>query len=324
MSKTVLKSKFSEWQGLDRISSIVHEMRHIFREIVKDDYGLDGEIEFVHAKPAGDGYMASGQIVKVQAKSGLSYITQDTPLEFTTPVNKDDLDYWSKSNFPILFIVYHLNEDKLYCKDVKAYIQKELEIFRRPYKIRFDKKNDEFNLDYFTKSTRPYENTRHRVEFEQRERLLTNLFRIIELPKVYHASILDIGHLKEQDCFRRQHPYVIMNDRLYTPTDIRNFNSPLKQFCDSDVEITTPEEFLYSPENRSHYVFFMNQLIHLHCISLKLNFDEKYYKYYFPRENKKDSEFIAYWESQRTKHQSKRRTCKYYEYGKDNQIKSNS
>ena len=43
MGKTVLPSKFQEWKGLDRISLAVHEMGCIFREITKDDYGLDGE-----------------------------------------------------------------------------------------------------------------------------------------------------------------------------------------------------------------------------------------------------------------------------------------
>ncbi len=67
MPKTVPESKFQEWKVLDRISLIV-------REITKDDFGIDGEIEIVIPKPDGKGYEATGGIIKVQAKSGMSYV----------------------------------------------------------------------------------------------------------------------------------------------------------------------------------------------------------------------------------------------------------
>ena len=74
MPKTVLSSRFQEWKGLDRISTVVHEMKCIFREITKDDFGLDGEIEVVVPKQGGQGYETTGGIIKVQAKSGASYV----------------------------------------------------------------------------------------------------------------------------------------------------------------------------------------------------------------------------------------------------------
>jgi hypothetical protein len=72
MSKTVPATKFTEWKGLDRITLIVHEMGCIFRELSKDDFGLDGEIEVVTPKAGGQGFETTGGIVKVQAKSGKS------------------------------------------------------------------------------------------------------------------------------------------------------------------------------------------------------------------------------------------------------------
>src|SRR3954453_23946274 len=99
MSKTVLPGKFTEWQGLDRISTVVHEMKCIFREISKDDTGLDGEIEVLHEKPGGKGYETTGGIVKVQAKSGAMYVVSDTPTSFASPVEKDDLHYWQTCTF---------------------------------------------------------------------------------------------------------------------------------------------------------------------------------------------------------------------------------
>jgi len=66
MAKTVSSSKFTELKGLDRISSTVHGMKCLFREITKDDYGIDGEIEVVVPKSDGTGYQTEGGVIKFQ------------------------------------------------------------------------------------------------------------------------------------------------------------------------------------------------------------------------------------------------------------------
>src|SRR5882724_3551523 len=123
MSKTVLPSKRTEWKELDRISEIVHSMNCIWREMTKDDFGLDGEIEVVIPKPDGKGLETSGQILKVQAKAGDRYVVSDTENSFASPVEKNDLEYWHKYNFPVLFIVYHPSDNRLYCKEIKTYLR---------------------------------------------------------------------------------------------------------------------------------------------------------------------------------------------------------
>lgn len=132
MSKTVLPSKFQELKGLDRISEVVHEMKCIFREISKDDFGIDGEIEVVLPKSDGNGFETTGGIIKVQAKSGTSYIKQNSENSFITPVKRNDLEYWRSATFPVLFIVYHPQDDKLYWKDIKSYVQSTPTVFQAP------------------------------------------------------------------------------------------------------------------------------------------------------------------------------------------------
>src|SRR5262245_34297106 len=144
MSKTVPSTKFTEWKGLDRITEVVHRMNCIFRETSKDDFGLDGEIEVVTPKSDGKGFETAGGIVKVQAKAGASYVVGDEGATFSTPVEKADLEYWHRCTFPVLFIVYHPADDKLYFREVKAYIRDTPNVFAPPYRIRFDKGRDEF------------------------------------------------------------------------------------------------------------------------------------------------------------------------------------
>jgi hypothetical protein len=146
MGKTVTASKFSEWRGLDRISSMVHSMRCIYREITKDDFGVDAEIEVV--VPKADeraGYETVGGIVKVQVKSGESYVVRDGSESFATPVERNDLLTWNSSTFPVIFIVYHPKDDSLYWKDVKAYLKATPQIFQPPVRIVFDKTADRFD-----------------------------------------------------------------------------------------------------------------------------------------------------------------------------------
>src|SRR5262245_44667584 len=117
----------------------------IFRPTSQDDFGIDGEIEVVMPTTDGKGLEPTGGVVKVQSKSGSSYVIANGAERFATPVEKVDLEYWYHSNFPVFLIVYHPSDDKLYWKDVKNYIDTTPNVFERPWRVIFDKKTDEFN-----------------------------------------------------------------------------------------------------------------------------------------------------------------------------------
>jgi HEAT repeat protein len=148
MAKNIPESKFTELKGLDRISQTVHDMDCIWREQSKDDMGIDGEIEVLMPKVDGKGFQTTGRIIKVQAKSGASYVVRDSDNTFAVPVKKEDLEYWNTCTFPVFFIVYHPKDDKLYCKEVKSYIDTMVDVLRPPHQICFDKAHDEFGLSY--------------------------------------------------------------------------------------------------------------------------------------------------------------------------------
>ena len=80
-------------------------MKCIFREITKDDFGIDGEIEIVVPKPDGKGFETTGGIINVQAKSGMSYVKGDSNDGFFSQVRKEDLELWYNANYPTIYIV---------------------------------------------------------------------------------------------------------------------------------------------------------------------------------------------------------------------------
>src|SRR5262249_26429854 len=114
--KIVSSTKVAEWRGLDRINAVVHGMKCIWREQEKDDIGVDGEIELCRSRDDGEGLVGTGKIVKVQSKSGSSYVIKDEEKRFSSPVKEKDLHYWNGLNVPIIYVVYHPDDNTLYWK----------------------------------------------------------------------------------------------------------------------------------------------------------------------------------------------------------------
>jgi len=59
--------------------------------------------------------------------------------EFFTPVEESDLKYWYNATFPVIFIVYHPEDDQLYWKDVRTYVRSTPNVWQKPYRITFNK-----------------------------------------------------------------------------------------------------------------------------------------------------------------------------------------
>lgn len=318
MPKTVPESKFQEWVGLDRISSTVHAMKCIFREITKDDFGIDGEIEIVVPKPDGKGYEATGGIIKVQAKSGMSYVKGDSETSFYSPVKKEDLELWYKANFPTIYIVYHPDDDKLYWKEIQSYVKHTPNVWAAPFRIAFDKNHDEFTPNCF-ESIRAYAPaTDHsRLSFEQQERLFSNLLKITKLPKVWSAPT---QKRREEDIRRSIKgfvpPFLISNDTLYTFSDLHEDNCVLRKFCDiSFIRKENVHDLWKDDDRKRNYIYLLNQLLGIHLRRCKIRYNRKFGRNYFPRENETALEFKTKWYNLRTKRQPDRLIVKFYKYG---------
>jgi len=319
MSKTVQSSKLTEWKGLDRISLVVHQMGNIWREMTKDDFGLDGEIEVVTPKASGDGFETAGGIVKVQSKAGERYVRYDTESSFCTPVDQNDLEYWRKCTFPVLFIVYHPKDDKLYFKEVKAYIRDTLGVFSKPHHIKFDKTKDEFTASSKAEVCQHAKVSQHRISFEQKERLLTNLLPIKKLPEtLYCATTRRKNHQNIRDEIKGfVPPFCIVDGKLYSLSDLANEQCPLNKFCVGQVSTTPTSDWIGDEERVGDFVYLLNQLLGKHMGRCGVRYNRDFGRSYFPRENSTDTAFKRAWTSVRTGVADERTVVKYYEYGKD-------
>jgi hypothetical protein len=319
MSKTVQPSKLTEWKGLDRISVIVHEMGNIWREMTKDDFGLDGEIEVVTPKADGEGYETAGGIVKVQSKAGESYVRYDTETSFSTQVDQNDLDYWQRCTFPVLFIVFHPKDDKLYFKEVKQYIRDTPGVFSKPHHIRFDKTRDVFTASSKGDVCQHAKVSPPRISFEQKERLFTNLLPVRVLPELLYFATT---RRKSRQSIREEitgfvPPFCVVDGKVYSLSDLSNDQCALKPFCVGKVSTKPTSEWVGDEERVNDFVFLLNQLLGKHMGRCGVRYNRDFGRNYFPRENTTDKAFKRAWTSVRTSVSDERTVVKYYEYGKD-------
>lgn len=321
MPKTVPPSKFQEWKGLDRISLIVHEMNCIFREITKDDLGIDGEIEIVVPKADGQGFQTTGGIIKVQAKSGLSYVKEDNEEHFSTPVSKDDLELWHNATYPTAFIVYHPKDDKLYWKEVKAYVRNTPNIFQPPFKITFDKAQDEFNAQTTFESLSAIAGASPpRIVIGEKERLISNLLKIQRLPRLWSAptSMRSRGKIFHELGIDPP-PFTISNERLYSLGNLQRKGCSLAPYFDNQaVRPENLNKVLEDAEQTRDYVYLLNQLLAIHLQSCGLDYSRDFRRDYFPKGDDDKQEFKRGWYNIRTARNAPERIlAKYYEYGVD-------
>lgn len=317
MPKTVPATKFTELKGLDRISCIVHEMHCIFRIISQDDFGIDGEIEVVTARPDGVGFQTSGGIIKVQAKTGASYVKKDSATAFSTPVRKDDLDYWNGCTFPVFFIVYHPGDDALYFKEVKSYIRDTPEVFRPPLEVAFQKPDDVFSANSKEIVCQHANVSPPRISFNEQERLFSNLFPVTLPQKLTFAKTRRTSFQRVKDEIDGYSPpFTIHAKHLYSLSDLRHEKNVLRGFCDTEtIDDKAVTEWLDDEDMCRELVFLMNQLFGSHCYRCGLRYEPDSRRTYFPRENEKDKAFTRTWTSPRTKRSDTRTVAQYYEYG---------
>lgn len=319
MTKTVLASKFQEWKGLDRISLIVHEMKCIFREITKDDFGIDGEIEIVVPKPEGKGFQTTGGIIKVQAKSGMSYVKQDSDSSFFTPVSPSDLKLWYNASFSTIFVVYHPDDDTLYWKEIRSYVRNTPNVWSPPFRIVFNKTADRFTPDCYDSLCALADVSPPRVSTHSKERFFSNLLRVRRLPWVWSAPTDERNYRQLRQSIQGfVPPFSLLGARLYSLSDLNDESCVLRFHCDTSDIRPEPLESLWNDEDRRRqYVFMLNQLLGIHRRRVGIKYNGHFRRNYFPREDDDSLEFKRDWYNVRTKRSAQRTVVKFYEYGYD-------
>ncbi|PZV10806.1 MAG: hypothetical protein DCF20_20795 [Pseudanabaena sp.] len=108
------------------IMVLVSKAGQIFRPLISDDWGIDGEIEFKNAQCE-----ASGQRIYVQLKSGASYLRsrKDGTKVFSIP-KKRHIQYWQSQNYPV-YLVIRDKDEKMYWMNISEYLKTRTDLENR-------------------------------------------------------------------------------------------------------------------------------------------------------------------------------------------------
>lgn len=125
MGKEVRNTHISGEAGVIKFADYCnrHQPYILFREVLKSDFGIDGEVELTWINEDRK-IEPLGEIMKVQIKtvsSDDSYIRNEKETSFEFYPRKEDIEYWEKykkNGIEILLIIYDNRKDALYCKNV--------------------------------------------------------------------------------------------------------------------------------------------------------------------------------------------------------------
>ncbi|MEH2565224.1 DUF4365 domain-containing protein [Bradyrhizobium sp. AZCC 2289] len=96
-------------KGRRMVETCIHEtFRWLFREIGKDDLGIDGLVEVI-----GDDRKARGRIFAVQIKCGHSFFSEERLDGFVYRGSMEHLNYWVEYSLPVVLII--CNPDTRVC-----------------------------------------------------------------------------------------------------------------------------------------------------------------------------------------------------------------
>lgn len=106
---------FIERSGVNYVASVVNEARCLWRETLMHDVGIDGQIEYVNSNNE-----ATGRIVLVQVKSGVSYFTSETATSIPYYPAEKHRTYWEQAPLPVILVLHNPETRETYWTDARS------------------------------------------------------------------------------------------------------------------------------------------------------------------------------------------------------------
>jgi len=113
-------------RGVNLVNTIItDELEWTFRELLKDDYGIDAQLEIIKNNEA------TGRLIAIQIKSGKSY-TKKTKEGYVYYGKLKHLNYWLNYSLPVILIICDLEEKKCYWQHIT---QDNVELTAKSWKV---------------------------------------------------------------------------------------------------------------------------------------------------------------------------------------------
>jgi len=173
-------------RGIALIEDIVLQMRSGWCPGRATETGIDGTIELYDPTTG----TALSQHLLVQSKAVAASFDNETATHFDYPFSRRDIEYWRKSNVPVLLIVSRPSTREAYWVSVSRYFSDPAR--RLSSTVRFDKSLNRFSDQSFRDlldHAAPADAGVYVGPLAKEERLVSNLLEVASLPsKIYVAA----------------------------------------------------------------------------------------------------------------------------------------
>jgi hypothetical protein len=299
VSKTIRNTHISGEAGVIKFAEYCnqHVPYILFREVVKNDFGIDGEVELTRTNEERK-IEPTGEIIKVQIKtvgSDNSYIRNEKDSQFEFHARKEDIEYWDKyrkNGIEVIIIIYDQRNDSLYCKkvfDADVYIAKEsLKKNRKKNlnSILFDKSENILTTGE-SGFTQKYSNSfKGRISFDLKENLQSNFMKLKLHPKQvyqykskYKTKKAIFENIKSEEA-----PYfIVYGEYIYTFIELGSEYKVFKEkVISTDEKHFIPySEIVESNVLKNHYVELLNEHLRSFLWNKKIVYSKDYKRYYF-------------------------------------------
>jgi hypothetical protein len=291
-----------------------------FREVLRNDFGIDGEVELVRINEEGKKEI-SGELLKVQIKSSLGrgYLRKRSDGTFAFNAKKVDLEYWSKHSLDVLLIIYDDETETLYAKKIKQ--ADYLGAKKKSYPIEFSKENilEKGKNDFVSRFSSDF---KARVSFDSPETITTNLLYIKYHPRrlfFYESKFTTKKELFKNFPEASEAPYFL----LYNKTIITGYHllPTFKKFCDYSLINDKPviveyEDLVKNQVYRRNFIELLN-IVFKDFVSTKgIWFNRDYRRYYFSKPKESNERSISK-TSIKTGKIAPKKVVTFHKYGKD-------
>jgi Domain of unknown function (DUF4365) len=219
-------------KGINLIEQEILGMGFLWHPAGPFDHGIDGRLELRDIRTKDP----LNRHVGVQSK-GRSRFTAESAETFEFLCERADVDYWMRSDVPVILVCSHPEQRKAwFCCVTDWFSDAERRVSRR---VLFDKRRDRFDaslaMDLFRLADRR-EPLLHRLEPPPPESLLTNMLPIMQYgQQVWEAAsrcatVAEANAVYEECKGPRASDYLLRSGRLYSLRDPRS--CPLRSLID--------------------------------------------------------------------------------------------
>jgi len=290
MSKYINQSQITGEKGVAAFYNYCaqHTPFIIFREESKNDFGVDGEIEFTRTDE-NNRKVVTGEILKIQIKSTEtgSYISNETETTFDFKARNEDIEYWKNHKIGVILIIYFVKTNELYARKILE-IDYATARNNKNVSISFDKK-DNLLVNGDNQFHSKYSNLfRSRIDYDTKEMLYTNILEF-SLPRyiyIYNSKINSIKDIYDLKLYTKYPPFVIYSSKIYTFIDLKHYPDFIEKVLESDKKETLSfKKILNEKETKNWGVELINKYFKDHCAEKGIWYKKDFNRYYFAKLN---------------------------------------